>query len=191
MSYHIYTTEAIVLKRKTFGESDTVLYLLTKDLGLILASAKSSRSSKSKLKSGLQEYTLLTLSTVKGKNGWKVTNTKTEKNFFFELSKEGQKVLARISVFLMKIIAGELPDNKIFETVKQSLLVLKDVEKKMIVNFEILLVLRLLYHLGYVADLKTKKYLNSDWGREALLSIEKEKAHLVGIINKAMKESQL
>jgi recombinational DNA repair protein (RecF pathway) len=51
MSYHIYNTDGIVLKRVNFGESNALFYILTADLGLIISSAQAVRSHLSKLNS--------------------------------------------------------------------------------------------------------------------------------------------
>ncbi len=194
MSYHIYTTPGIILKRKTFGESDTVLYILTRDLGLIIASAKSTRLMVSKLRSSLQEYSLATISCIKGKNGWKITNVASEKNLFFNSPDYAKKVLVQISTVLIKGIVGELPQKEIFETVESGFHLLINIEEKYISSFEILMVLRIMYQLGYVAkDKDTEKYLEESktWDLRLLEDIEIDKKIIIGVINKSLKESQL
>jgi recombinational DNA repair protein (RecF pathway) len=69
MSYHVYTTEGIILKRTPFGEANILLHIFTKDLGLIIASARSARLSVSKLRTALQEGSFVIISCVKGKGG--------------------------------------------------------------------------------------------------------------------------
>jgi len=194
MSYHIYTTPGVILKRRTFGESDTVLYVLTRDLGLIIASAKSTRLMVSKLRSSLQEYSLVTLSCIKGKNGWKITNVSSEKNLFFDSPEFAKKVLVQISTMLIKGIAGELPQKEIFETVESGFRLLNEIEEKYIGSFEALMVLRVMHQLGYVVlDSNTEKYLknNTSWNIEQFEQIEQDKKNIIGLINKSLKESQL
>ncbi len=193
MSYHIYTTPGIVLKRTTFGESDTVLYVLTRDLGLIIASAKSTRLLASKLRSSLQEYSFITLSCIKGKNGWKITNAVEEKNLFSDLPIEYKKILAQISAVIVKNIAGEFPQKEIFEMIKESFIFLKDVKEGDLKDFEILTVLRLMKELGYVSpDEDSRKYFDEKAVLEDKVSfVKNDRLKLVGVINKALKESQL
>src|SRR3954468_15203265 len=104
MSYHIYTTNGIILKRTPFGEANILLHILTEDFGLIMASARSARLSVSKLRTTLQEYSFVSVSCIKGKNGWKITNAVDKGNFYFEYPDYTHKVLAQISSVLLKMI---------------------------------------------------------------------------------------
>ena len=67
MSHTIYTTEAIILKRVATGEADVTLWILTEDLGIIVARAQGARKEVSKMRSHLQVLDLLSLSVVKGR----------------------------------------------------------------------------------------------------------------------------
>lgn len=194
MSYHIYTTEGIILKRTPFGEANVVLHILTEDLGLIIASARSVRLSLSKLRPALQEYTLVLLSCVKGKNGWKITNVVERDNFFFQYPKYSHRVLAQISSVLLQMITGESPHPEIFRTVESGFQFLKNVSEKDITSFETLMVLRVLHQLGYVvSDSNTKIFLKdmNDWNNNLLQEVEKNKKSVIALINKALKESHL
>jgi DNA repair protein RecO len=193
MSYHIYTTEGIVLKRVAFGEANLILYILTKDLGVIIASARSVRLDSSKLRSALQEYSSVTVSCIKGKNGWKITNAVEEENFFFEKSGEVQKVLAQIVSVLLKMIPGESIHPEIFIMVKSGFTLLKTLEGEKIKYLEILMVFRILHELGYVAgDVEQELLQNKEeWSIPVLERVKEKKETLVMTINKALKESHL
>ncbi|MEI6843524.1 MAG: recombination protein O N-terminal domain-containing protein [bacterium] len=194
MSYHIYTTNGIILKRTAFAEANVFLHILTEDLGLIVASAQSARLAKSKLSGGLQEYSLVTISCVKGKNGWKVTSVLGRKNIFFNCPQYSQRILAQVGLVLLKMIPGVEPHRDIFETVSSGFEFLPSVPEEKISFFEILIVLRILYHLGYVvSDDRTKTFLQntSDWNDNLLDTISLQKKEVVGLINKAFEESQL
>ena len=194
MSYHIYTTDGIILKRTIFGEANILLYILTEDLGLIIASARSARLSASKLRGALQEYTRISVSVVKGKNGWKVTNVSEKDNFFFECPDYSKKILAQVSFVLLKMIQGETPHPEIFQTIVAGFEFLKNVSEKDISNFETLIILRLLYQLGYVAkSSNTEIHIKNikEWDDSLLEQIPKNKEILIKTINKALKESHL
>ena len=193
MSYSIYTTDGIVLKRTPFGEQNVLISVLTKDLGMINASAQAARSPKSKLNSALQEYSLVSLSCVKGKNIWKITNAEESTNFFFDGNREKRQILARLRLVLLQTIAGEFPQPEIFETVFSGFEFLKSMSTKDISNFEILTVLRILHALGYVVlDSETKAFLESKELSENILEkVSPKKSILISVINKALKESQL
>ncbi len=194
MSYHIYTTDGIILKTSPYGEANVLVYVLTRDLGLIMASAQGVRIAKSKLRSGLQEYSFVSASFVKGKNGWKLTNVSEKKNLFFEYPQYARRVLAQVFFVLLKTITGELPHPEIFETVRSGFEFLKSLNEEQVKKFEILLVLRILHELGYVAQSSnTEKFLvdSNVWNNELLSTAGEQKQTLVEVINRGLKESQM
>ncbi len=194
MSYHIYTTDGIVLKRQVFGEANILLHILTTDLGLIIASARSARLSASKLKGALQEYQHISVSCVKGKNGWKITNVSDKESFFFNYPEHSRRVLAQVTSLLLQMITGESPHPEIFKTVKTGFEFLKNVDGKDIPSFETLIVLRILHKLGYVATTPETAYFLAEselWSSSILEQTRENKENLTKLINKALKESHL
>ncbi len=194
MSYHIYTTEGIILKRTPFGEANLLLYILTANLGLIMASARSARVSASKLRPALQEYTHATVSCVKGKGGWKVTNVAQIQNYYFESPEQTHKTLAQIVSLLIKMMPGESNHPEVFEIVSEAFVNIKTVEKESLEMFEILVVLRVLYELGYIAkDTDNGVFLENshEWNKSILDTVKDRRVALVQMINNALRESQL
>lgn len=194
MSYHIYTTDGIILKRSPFGEANVLLHVLTYDLGLIMASARSARLSVSKLRPALQEYTHASVSCIKGKGGWKITNVVEKGSFYFENPKYTHKVMSQVSSMLLKMIQGEVPHQEIFQTVKSGFEFLSNIPEKDVAEFEILAVLRILHELGYVVkNSVTESFLENgeDWNMSLTDKIRENKKEVVAVINKALKESQL
>ncbi|MFZ2621457.1 MAG: recombination protein O N-terminal domain-containing protein [Minisyncoccia bacterium] len=194
MSYHIYTTPGIILKRTPFGEANIMLHVLTRDLGLIIASARSARLSVSKLRSALQEYTYVSLSCIKGKNGWKITNVVENGSFFYEYPEYSHVTMAQVASVLMKMIPGESPHPEIFETIESGFEFLESLREVSTPDFEVLIVLRILYQLGYVViNENTEIFLKNttEWNELILQKIKENKVKIIGLINKALKESQL
>ncbi len=194
MAYHIYTTKGIILKRSTFGEANLLLHILTEDLGLIMASARSARLSSSKLRPALQEYADVSITCIKGKNGWKVTNVAQSGSFFYDNPKFTHHVMSQVVSLLLKMIPGEAPNKEIFQTVKVGFNHLKTIPEEKVSDFEVLMVLRILSELGYVVkNEETKLFLDSgeDWNDRLLQEINKHKKSILDIINKALKESHL
>jgi recombinational DNA repair protein (RecF pathway) len=207
MSYHIYNTDGIVLKRVNFGESNALFYILTADLGLIISSAQAVRSHLSKLNSALQEYSLVTLSCVKGKNGWKLVNAVAKENFFFDLAHTAQRVVSQIALSLLRMIPGEQKHPEIFSIVAGGFSALKKFSENpgnigrehqaLTDSFEILMMLRILHHLGYLEkNRQTEKFLQIgnigiDWDEKILSEILIVKSELVKLINQGLQESQL
>ena len=196
MSYHIYTTDGIILKRTHFGEANVLVHILTEDFGLIMASAQAVRNFSSKLRPALQEFTHVSISCVKGKNGWKVTNAIEKNNFFFSISHSGRRVIAQIVSVILQMIPGESPHPEIFQTVRTGFEFLSKTSRSNldVSNFECLIVLRILYHLGYVVSDSTTAESLSDgtiWNENILNHISNQKKVIVALINKALKASQL
>jgi recombinational DNA repair protein (RecF pathway) len=194
MSYHIYTTDGIILKRTNFGEANILLFILTEELGLIIASAQAARLSVSKLNQSLQEYSFCTISCVKGKNGWKLTNAIAKENFFFGRPVFAQKLISQICAVLLRMMPGEEKHREVFSVVAVGFLEIKNISEKNVANFEIILMLRILFHLGYVdKNQQTEKFLqdDNDWNEEILVEVSATKLDLIKLINKGLEESQL
>lgn len=194
MSYHIYTTDGIVLKQRGVGEGNVLLHILTRDLGLIMASVQAAKLPHSKLKGALQEYSFSSVSAVKGKNGWKVTNALAMDNFYFSLPEHTRRTLAQVSSAILLLSPGEAPHREIFDIVRSGFAHLSVVPDYDLFFFECLLMLRVLYHLGYVvSDGRTEVFLNSDteWNDGILKEVAVGKKEIVSIINKGLSASQL
>ena len=81
MSYHIYNTKGIILSEKSLREADRVYSILTRDLGLIRATALGVRKESSKLRGNLEPVGLTTVSLVRGKEYWRVTSAEVVRRF--------------------------------------------------------------------------------------------------------------
>lgn len=193
MSYRVYTTKGIVLKKKTSGEQNSALYILTKDLGLIIASARSTRSSKSKLRGLIEDFSYGDFSLVKGKNGWHLTNVSQEGNYFFEAEAHSRKTIAQVSSIITKMIQGEAIQPDIFECVSSGYKFLCKCKKDEVYLSEILIVLRAMSLLGYVEGSESVDIFTSNnaFDESLLQEVSTNKIKIVGIINKAIKVSQL
>jgi recombinational DNA repair protein (RecF pathway) len=171
-----------------------LFFILTADLGLIITSAQAVRSHRSKLNSALQEFSLVTLSCVKGKNGWKVTNAISKENFFFGAPLPIQKLVSQIASVLVRMMPGEQKHREIFSVTLAGFSALKNVDEKNLGSFEILMMLRILFHLGYIdKNSQTENFLqpDTDWNEKILNEVSSDKLGLIKLINKGLEESQL
>lgn len=75
MAHHKYSTKAAILNVKPKGESDVIISMITEELGLLRAVGKSMRTAHSKLRMSVQEGVLVTVSLVKGREVWRLTNS--------------------------------------------------------------------------------------------------------------------
>jgi DNA repair protein RecO len=149
--HHIYTTKAIIIKSISSGEANRFYFLFTKDLGFIKASAQGVRLLKSKLKGHLQDFSVVNVSVVKGKEIWRITGSEVVKNEI--LIKNSQKMYVAKNIFslLLRMLHGEEKNESLFECVDNfyNFLLKNELDKEQLKNIEILTVLRILHHLGY------------------------------------------
>lgn len=142
MSYYIYTTEGVILAEKPYGESDRVYSILTREFGLIRASALGIRKEASKLRGALEPFVLSQVSLVRGKEYWRATSAEAIKSISFSPG------IARPLVLLEKLVQGEAPNPELFDAVAQAI-TYPDYSDEM---FEVHLVSKILYHLGYLKE---------------------------------------
>lgn len=163
MSYHIYTTEGIVLRQSPFREADRIYSIFTEELGLISATANGVRKEGSKLRGSLEPFSLSKISLVKGREYWRITSAIYERS----IPKGFTKPLS----LLEKLVRGEERNPELFQTIVDSLKQYKEDDEM----FESHLVSRILYHLGYMR----KEDLNLD------------KKNLIQAINRGIEASHL
>ena len=140
MSYHIYTTPGIVLRHWPLREADRVYVILTRDLGLIRASAIGVRKETSKLRGALEPLSLSTVSLVRGKEYWRITSAVFE-------SAIPPKFAAPLSL-LEKLVAGESANRELFNGVQKKVESYDSADDM----FEPRLVAEILFHLGYLQE---------------------------------------
>ena len=149
--HHIYTTKAIIIRSVHTGEANRFYFLLTKDLGFIKASAQGVRLLKSKLKGHLQDFSVINVSVVKGKEIWRITSSEVLENE--SLIKNRDKIFVTKNIFslLLRMLHGEEKNESLFECVDifYNFILKNQLDKDQLKNVEILTVLRILHHLGY------------------------------------------
>lgn len=191
MSYHIYQTPAFILGSKGVGEANKSYLLFTRDLGLIYATAQGVRLDKSKLRHTLQDFAFCTISLVRGKEFWRITNTS---EYGEVLKKEQLFSFARIVSLLKRFLHGEEVQQGLFETVFSffTFVSLKGNETESIRRAEIATVFRILYILGYIDDQLFETLLGSNELNEQTFGmVEMNEREILLHINRALKESQL
>lgn len=154
MKYNIYDTKALVLKSFLQGEESRTVLLLTREFGCLYARAQGVRKIKSKLRFGIVESSLVSVGLLSGKSGWRITYLVPHNNFYFSLRKNplAQSAVVKIMSVCTHLI-GEGKDNQeIFDTVINGFFkMLKNTNKKeKIHTVERLIMLRILFILGYV-----------------------------------------
>jgi DNA repair protein RecO len=141
VSYHIYTTKGVILSHRPFREADRIYSILTKDLGLIRATALGVRKEASKLRGSLEPIALAVVSLVRGKEYWRVTSAESSARI------EARKVLLKPLALLERMVQGESAHPELFDVVEKFLTSTSAVE-----DLETRFVANILWQLGYIRE---------------------------------------
>ena len=195
--YTIYTTPAFILKSSPQGESNRLYTLFTKDFGLLRASAQGVRFLKSKLRYKLQEFNLVEITLVRGKEHWRITNVGAEQSLSAEF-KDNRPVLAifaRVFALLRRLLHGEEKNGLLFAHLEETLKFFsaKNLPVGDLTSLECILVLRLLHSLGYLGSSpEAEEFVASPfWDESVLLKMGNWKKQALSVINQSLQETQL
>lgn len=127
--------------------------MLTRELGIVTATAQSVREERSKLRYGLQDFSLSLCTLVRGKELWRLTNATLIEHLYhtFRDEPEVSALFGRIFRLLRRLAPGEEKNEKVFTAVAEALSFVKTQPSRALSEIEIVLVLRILYLLGYLA----------------------------------------
>jgi DNA repair protein RecO len=194
----IHTTEGFILKSVNFGEANKYFFVFTKEFGLIKAAAQSVRHLKSKLRYGLEDFSLAQVSVVRGREIWRLTSA--EKKLVIK-EREKLILLSRIFSLLLRLLHGEEKNDLLFESVKEGMKFLVDYKNENKVgisegeleNFECILALRILSNLGYIGKMGDfDQFVSSPYfTAELLANMSTLKTRAILEINKSLKETHL
>lgn len=153
MAYVTYTTEALVCGTFNRNTADRSYLLFTREAGMLYADARSVREERSRQRYALQDFSLVRVSLVKGKRGWKVGSIEALKNYFTDaVDKSARGSVVSLFRLLRRFLKGEETATELFDLTRESLEVLKqNTEERLFV--EEVVQLRVLSQLGYV-DIK-------------------------------------
>ena len=114
-----YETPGIILSRSPSGEANAFVTLITPGLGLVRARAQGVRRPGAKLAAALATFAESSLVLVRGKEDWRVAGAVLEENWFTRIeTASSREVAARVSGLLLRLVAGEVHDPKLFLIVR-------------------------------------------------------------------------
>jgi recombinational DNA repair protein (RecF pathway) len=197
--YTKHHTRSIVLGKYDRGEADRVYVLLTPDLGKIYAQAHGVRRASARNKGALQTLSKASVSLVRGKTGWRITNASATGSLYREHAQHADTLAALVRVLKLahRLLAGEGGAHEVFailESFAEALEVSTKNEQHDSALFETLAVVRMLHALGYVQSqpaLRVFLDTYTDYSPETLALVEKNRKAILAIINHALEASQL
>jgi len=194
----IHNTEGFILKSVNFGEANKYFFIFTSEFGLIKAAAQGSRLLKSKLRYGLEDFSLGSFSFVRGREVWRLISA--EKKLVLNHSREGSSnenflLISRIFSLLLRLLHGEEKNSLLFDSLKEGFIFLKqnNLDGGTLADFECIMALRILAALGYIGKLSQfDKFTTSPYfTQELLTSMSTLKTQAILEINKSLKETHL
>jgi hypothetical protein len=206
--YQIHTTPGFIIGSRPSGEAGKVIFILTRELGLIHAFAQGIRLERSKLRPFIQDYSFGIFSFVRGKELWRLTSAQEypEIRGYLDGAKEGLAMMARIASLLERLLRGEQAHPELFDCIVGTSCFLTDhsvprekaldpetLDVEALQTLESLTVIRILYRLGYIGDAADlDRYIISMDIDMAILNVLKGKRKAMNEhINKALRESHL
>lgn len=171
--------------------------LLTRELGLIKATAQSVSVPHSKLRPGLLEFNHSLVSLVRGRSSWKITGAVPIENVFTGLRSEKElcQIFARSFSLLRRLVQGEERNEELFDHIAgaYSFARSKGCNSSLVANFEYVLLLRILHSLGYVGSAPgIAHFINSPyWNDDVLRTMDSVQALALSEINKSLRASHL
>lgn len=177
------------------AESDDSLRLdiLTESFGLLSARVQGARATRSKLRSGSQEFSVGDFSLIHGKAGWKVVSVRAEKNIFEALRSSSAKLkVAGNVLLLLKRLMGEEDRGSVFEISVNFVKFLEGAKEEDLALAECLTLLRILHCLGYMRHdpSLTIPIASSEIATEDLVLLAPRRAQIVELINESLKATQ-
>jgi DNA repair protein RecO len=150
--YSVNNTQAIVLKSFDSGEKDSAISLFTKDFGQLYAKVSGVRDIKSKHRYALQDHSLINVSLIQGKTGWRITSSSFVKSFYFDIDdKNKREKILQILSLVKRFYLGEEGNAKIFEDLLVGFEKISNCESKEELELkEAETVIGFLFDLGYV-----------------------------------------
>ncbi len=153
MAYRTYTTEAIVCGSRDSYTSDRSYLLFTEEAGMLWATARSVREERSKQRFALQDFSLIRVSLVKGKTGWRIGSVESIKNTFLAADTQPARAgVASVIKLLRRLVQGEEVVTAVYVDTREVLQHLPRVDPADVTHVVDHFTLRLLAELGYIAS---------------------------------------
>ncbi|HYC83236.1 MAG TPA: recombination protein O N-terminal domain-containing protein [Candidatus Paceibacterota bacterium] len=182
MAHHLYHTQAIVIGHADRGDANRAFYLLTRELGLVVATAQSIRHLKSKLRYHLQLGRIPSVTLVRGRETWRIVGAEAGEDVsrLWRFS-AGRRFIRSSFALIRKLIHGEEHNPAVFELFTEAFrYVSADPAARADSEAELIITLRLLHHLGYLqADQRVLPLIkNNEWESEVLAQAKNRREDL-------------
>ncbi len=184
--HSICITNGLVLRKRGVGEANTLVWLLTPQLGLVRASARSARVAQSKLRYGLEALTVGRYALVRGKYEWRLTGAEAKARL------RATPAVGRVAALLLRLVNGEEPQPQMYQTVAEGFALLATAKGAQADALETVLVLRILSHLGYLPHTEAlAQFVEGDISVDLSAKALESRSLLVKAINESLSATGL
>ncbi|KKW35815.1 hypothetical protein A2852_00785 [Candidatus Adlerbacteria bacterium RIFCSPHIGHO2_01_FULL_54_23] len=184
--YEKTATDGIVLRKRGVGEANLRVAILTREFGLVVASARAARAEASKLRYGLEPLTSARFCLIRGRHEWRVT----EAHGIRPLGLSAQS--GRIAQLLLRLVHGEEKNPQLFDEVSEGLRALAATKEPHAEAIECVLVLRILFALGYLPHTQAlAPFIEGGFSIELSAKAIESRSLLVRTINESLQMTGL
>jgi DNA repair protein RecO len=188
--HEIIVTEGVVLGKRSLREADKQVAVLA-PMGLLRAMARSARANQSKLRYGLEPLSRGRFSFVRGKHDWRLVGVEAVSRDFLAAGVAPRRAMAKISGLLLRLMPGTEASPELYRTIVEGFEVLSKPEANLS-SVEVVLVLRMLSHLGYLPHTDAlAPFIEGDFTIELSAKALEERALLVRTINESLQATGL
>ena len=192
--HQLHVCEGVVLGKRGVGEANVLVFILTSELGLVRAMARSARAESSKLRYGLEPLTHARFTLVRGKNEWKLVGVEQASRVCAGASYARSRQAGKVAKLLLRLVQGEEGAPALYESVKGGLTALaRAPETQGAESIESVLVLKILYHLGYLPHTEELKgFIDADFfSLELAEEVMRSRRLLLRAINESLQATGL
>ncbi len=198
MAHHIYHTDGIVISKTSVNEWDARVGVFTRELGLIFVQVKAYRRPESKLRPHLSLYSYIRLSVVRGREVWRLVGVENYGlTSVFVKHKSARLVVGQIINVVKRLVKGEDSHPVLFDDIlgsfKQISLAVEQERYLELENIELVTLLRVLHHLGYIPDIPELRIFidHFSWTDLAQIKLDTVRRPMIQTINDSLKATHL
>jgi len=188
--YELQVTEGIVLGKRGIGEANTLVFALTQNLGVVRASARSTRLGASKLRYGIEPLTCARYSFIKGRHEWRLVQVDAPRALFAHASPAQRAAAGRVCQLLLRLIHGQESAAGLYADVRDGFALMASASAPDAI--EVVLVLRILAHLGYLPHTEAlAPFVGGEFSIDLSAQALQSRSLLVRTINEALQATGL
>lgn len=198
MAHHIYHTDGIVVTKTSAGEWDARVGVFTREFGLIFVHVKAYRRPESKLRPHLALFSYVRLSVVRGREVWRLVGVENYGlTTAFVRHRPARLVVGQIINVVRRLVKGEDSHPALFDDIlnsfKQISLVVKKERVLELENIELITLLRVLHHLGYIPDIPELRIFidQFSWAEMTDTKLANIRRPMIKTINDSLKATHL